>query len=77
RPSIWSKVTASDPEVQANWFQAACDVVEQFHMRGIFFFNVNLTDYPSPWPPGSPVTFMDKPESVAAIRGCLKTFHET
>jgi hypothetical protein len=76
RPARWFVVTAPDPQVQANWITAACDVVEQYHMRGLFFFNVNLTDNPKSWPK-SAVTFMGKPLSERAIRGCLRTFNET
>ena len=33
--------------VQANWFHAACATVHRFHMRGVYFWKVDLTDYPA------------------------------
>ena len=41
-----AKGTRSE-EVQVNWFTAACTTVRQYHMRGVFFFKVDLTDYPA------------------------------
>jgi hypothetical protein len=34
-------------QVQANWFTAACATVHRYHMRGVFFWVVFLTDNPA------------------------------
>jgi hypothetical protein len=58
-----------DNEVQARWFEAACDAAATAHLRGIFFWNANLIDNPEqPFP--SLVKFENRPNSEAAIRDC-------
>jgi hypothetical protein len=74
-PSLWGIGGKFNEAVQANWFTAACQVVEQFHMRGIYFWNVNLADDPEHPPYPSPPTFEGK-EGAKAISGCLGIFHE-
>jgi hypothetical protein len=70
----WQSPKLRDVTVQARWIKAACISVEHFHMRGVYFYNVNLTDG-IPWPTSN-VTFMGKKASVAAIKSCLSIFHE-
>jgi hypothetical protein len=74
-PSLWGINGPFDETVQARWFTAACQVVEQYHMRGIFFWNVNLGDNPAHPPFPSPPTIEGKP-GAKSIPGCLATFHE-
>ena len=59
--------------MQVNWFTAACSTVRRFHMRGVFFFKVNLTDNPA-HPAKSLSTFEGK-EGVSAIRQCVQILH--
>jgi hypothetical protein len=59
--------------VQANWFTAACATVSRYHMRGVFFFKVDLTDNPA-YPAKSLSTFEGR-EGAAAISGCVRIFH--
>jgi hypothetical protein len=74
-PSLWGVSGTFNETVQANWFTAACEVVEQYHMRAIYFWNVNLADDPQHPPYPSPPTFEGK-TAVNSIRGCLGIFHE-
>jgi hypothetical protein len=48
-----------DETVQANWFTAACQAVHKYHMRGLFFWKVDLTDNPA-FPASSLSTFEGK-----------------
>jgi hypothetical protein len=59
--------------VQVNWFTAACATVRQYHMRGVFFFKVDLTDYPA-HPARSLSTFEGR-EGEAAISRCARILH--
>jgi hypothetical protein len=74
-PSLWGIGGTFNETVQARWFTAACQVVEQYHMRGIYFWNVNLGDNPARPPFPSPPTFEGKPGAMS-IPGCLAIFHE-
>jgi hypothetical protein len=55
-------------QVQANWFTAGCKAVHQFHMRGLFFWKVDLTDNPA-HPAKSLSTFEGK-KGAKAIAAC-------
>lgn len=59
-------------KVQANWFTAACATVHRYHMRGVFFWKVDLTDNPVLYPATSLSTFEGKKGAVA-ISDCAKT----
>ncbi|HEY2577816.1 MAG TPA: hypothetical protein VGI74_16035 [Streptosporangiaceae bacterium] len=74
-PSLWGVGGKFDETVQARWFTAACDVAEQYHLRAIYFWDVNLANDPTHPPFPSPPTFEGKP-AANSIRGCLGTFHE-
>lgn len=54
--------------VQYNWFTAACETVKRFHMRGVFFWKVDLSDYPLTHPASSLSTFEGKEGAVAISR---------
>jgi hypothetical protein len=54
-----------DETVQYNWFMAGCETVKRFHLRGIFFWKVDLADYPVTHPASSLSTFEGKSGSVA------------
>jgi hypothetical protein len=54
-----------DEAVQYNWFTAGCETVKRFHLRGIFFWKVDLTDYPVDHPASSLSTFEGKSGAMA------------
>jgi hypothetical protein len=74
-PSLWGVPGKFNETVQARWFTAACQVVEHYHMRGIYFWNVNLANDPTHPPYPSPPTFEGKP-AAKSIAGCRAIFHE-
>jgi hypothetical protein len=59
-----------DEEVQANWYIAACNTVNHYHMRGVFFWKVDLSDHPA-HPAASMAVFEGK-EGAAAISECAQ-----
>jgi hypothetical protein len=59
-----------DNQVQANWFMAACQTVHTYHMRGVFFWKVDLTDNPA-FPASSMSTFEGRP-SAQTISECAQ-----
>jgi hypothetical protein len=58
-----------DQAVQFNWFTAACETVKRFHLRGVFFWKVDLSDFPLTHPASSLSTFEGR-EGAAAISRC-------
>jgi 4-amino-4-deoxy-L-arabinose transferase-like glycosyltransferase len=72
-PSKWGKPGPYNRQVQVRWFTAACKVAAKYHMRGIYFYEVNLLDDPAnPLP--FPAFFEGNRAASAAIRGCRKIF---
>jgi hypothetical protein len=67
-PFLWVTGTL-DQAIQYDWFTAACETVKKFHMRGVFFWKVDLSDYPLTHPASSLSTFEGK-EGAAAISRC-------
>lgn len=68
-PANWNSGSAVDAAVQARWFTAACRAAARYSMRGIWFYEVNLTDDPAA-PSSFPAFFEGRPASEAAIRSC-------
>jgi hypothetical protein len=33
-----------DPAIQANWFSAACQVIQQFHIPGIYYWDLPFNE---------------------------------
>lgn len=62
-----------DEQVQANWFTAACQTVRHYHMRGVFFFKVDLTDNPEH--PATSLSTFEGREGAAAISQCAQILH--
>jgi hypothetical protein len=58
-----------DEAVQANWFTAACNTVKKYHMRALFIWKADLTDYPITHPAPSLSTFEGK-QGAQAISRC-------
>jgi len=59
--------------VQANWFTAACAMVAKYHMRGVFFWKVDLTDNPAH--PATSLSTFEGRKGVAAISECARILH--
>jgi hypothetical protein len=62
-----------NPQVQANWYAAVCDVVHQHQMGGVYWWAVSLTDNPfaPPGPHASSLDFAGRPRTERAIRACF------
>jgi hypothetical protein len=60
-------------QVQVNWFTAACATVHRYHMRGVFFFKVDLADNPAH--PAESLSTFEGREGAAAISECAQTLH--
>jgi hypothetical protein len=69
-PSDLGTQGSLDEAVQANWFMAACRTVVKYHLRAVFFWKVDLTDYPVTHPAPSLSTFEGK-EGARAISNCV------
>jgi hypothetical protein len=71
-PDLGAAGTRSE-QVQANWFTAACATVRQYHMRGVFFWKVDLTDYPAH--PATSLSTFEGRKGAAAISECARILH--
>lgn len=60
-------------QVQVNWFTAACATVNRYHMRGVFFFKVDLADNPAH--PAKSLSTFEGREGAAAISECAQILH--
>lgn len=72
-PSVWSVGGRRNPLVQVRWFKTACDVAFHYHMLGIYFYEVNLSENPK-LAPQFPAFFENTP-GAQAIRACRTIFH--
>jgi hypothetical protein len=57
-------------QVQANWFTAACATVAKYHMRGVFFWKVDLTDNPAH--PATSLSTFEGRKGAGAISECAR-----
>lgn len=73
-PWAWNRPYVLNQTVQYRWFLSACYAARALRLRGIYFWNLNLTNNPHhpPWP--SPVTFEGK-RGALAIRKCVSILH--
>lgn len=71
-PEKWDINGPSDPEVQTRYFTAACQTVEHYHMRGVYFYQMPLNDNPA-HPFTFPAYFV-KDAGAKAIQGCARMF---
>jgi hypothetical protein len=68
-PWNWKVTGAADDQVQERWFTAACTAAKEAHMRGIYFWNAQLSEDPFSNSP-SLVEFEGRPASEEAIKNC-------
>jgi hypothetical protein len=61
-----------DQDVQANWFAAACKTVLHYHLRGVYFFKVDLADNPAH--PAQSLSVFEGRRGAVAISDCAKLF---
>ncbi len=59
--------------VQANWFTAACATVRRYHLRGVFFWKVDLTDDPAS--PATSLSTFEGKKGAVAISDCASILH--
>jgi hypothetical protein len=69
-PANWNATGASDPQVQARYFTAACQAAAKYHLQALFFYFVPLNDDPAA-PVSYPAYFVNNAGS-RAIHGCRK-----
>ncbi|HWE61736.1 MAG TPA: hypothetical protein VHB98_08500 [Chloroflexota bacterium] len=70
RPADWNAPGHTDLQVQSRWFTAACTTAARYHMRAVYFYNINLSGDPAQVS-AFPAFFAGKP-GATAIHGCLK-----
>lgn len=65
---------AVNPQVQANWYKAVCQVVQDRHMQGIYWWSLWFDDDPNTKPDdevASRLDFAGRPLSDKAIKSCF------
>ncbi|MEV6052821.1 hypothetical protein [Streptomyces sp. NPDC052107] len=65
---------AVNPKVQANWYKAVCQVVQERKMQGIYWWSLWFDDDPNTKPDdkvASRLDFAGRPLSEAAIKSCF------
>jgi hypothetical protein len=72
RPPNLGTPGIKDEAVQANWFTSACRTVVKYHMRGVYFFKVDLAD--NPLEPSDALSVFEGREGAKAIAACAKLF---
>ena len=61
-------------KVQANWYTAVCQVVQERHMQGVYWWSIHFEDDPNTPPDdktASRLDFAGRPLSEKAIRSCF------
>jgi hypothetical protein len=69
-PPVLNAAGRFSEEVQVNWFTAACKTVHRYHLRGVFFWKVDLTDNPQ-FPATSMSTFEGR-RAAKIISDCAR-----
>jgi hypothetical protein len=67
-PANLTKSGTLDEQIQSNYFTAGCEAVKKYHLRGIFFWKVDLADNPA-HPAASESVFEGRP-GADAISKC-------
>ena len=66
--SNWNAGGVLDPRVQARWFTGMCQAAVKYHLVGLFFYEIPLSDSIT-HPDSFPAFFVDTP-GAEAIRNC-------
>jgi hypothetical protein len=66
---------STNPLVQARWYQAACTVVHDRDMAGLYVWSLDFNSNPnqSASPSASPFSFAGRPQSESALRACFSS----
>jgi hypothetical protein len=77
-PYRWNPAsTALTPQIQVNWFDAACHAVTADHTGGLYFWSLNFgQSLTTPANISDPISFVDTP-GAAAIAKCFLTLGKT
>ncbi|MFI8180579.1 glycoside hydrolase family 113 [Actinacidiphila glaucinigra] len=73
-PGDFYSKRAVNPEVQANWFTAVCEVVRERHMKGVYWWSIYFDDDPNTKPDdkvASRLDFAGRPLTEKAIKSCF------
>jgi hypothetical protein len=65
---------ALNPRVQANWYTAVCQVVQERHMSGVYWWSIYFDDDPNTKPDdkvASRLDFAGRPLTEKAITSCF------
>lgn len=73
-PANLNRTGNLDPVIQERWFTAACQAVKKFQLRAVFFWKVNLADFPLTHPASSPATFEGR-LGAQAVADCASIIH--
>ena len=68
QPSFMYLPGTLDPQIQVDWYTAACETVKKFKMRGVFFWKVDLADNPAH--PATSLSTFEGRAGAQAIGGC-------
>lgn len=74
-PEVWARRGPVNWRMQARWFTAACHTVAQWHMRGIYFYEMPLEEDPAnpmPFP-----AYFEGRSAARSIKGCLAIFRRS
>jgi 4-amino-4-deoxy-L-arabinose transferase-like glycosyltransferase len=69
-PFAWDINGPAAPQVQSRYFIAACQAVAKYHMKGIWFYNIPLSDNPAA-PFQFPAYFVGN-DGASAIASCAR-----
>lgn len=75
-PFAWKSTGTVNPQIQVNWYEAACQVAEQRHVAGIYWWYLNLedADEPADTPAtADPMSFLNT-SGAAVIKSCFSEF---
>jgi hypothetical protein len=70
-PGDFSSRSTVDPQVQANWYTAVCQVVRQRRMSGVYWWFVNFDDQLSKPSDASLLDFTGRTATERAVRACF------
>jgi Glycoside Hydrolase Family 113 len=78
-PDRFHPGNAYSPQVQANWYKAACIVTRERDMAGLYVWSLAFnSDLGKPTPPSSasPFAFAGRPQSERALRACFSSSYQ-